>query len=543
MRQERISAVPGQAAQPASSLQGALQALFPEEGVPSADFSQDLARLLADLTGAKSVVLLANGADGPVIAESGASWNEATIRKIAERASETRAVSSEASWLVAHLRTSEEETAIAVLDLSGANRLALALGTERLELIRALCNAAAQSLKFRLTPQVLRQAQQVQSDNWEIAQALVDALSKQIKRHDLALASLSDNRVENIWYSGQADVSHRSSLRQTDSDRIEAARSSPGSDPTICFLGSPSQAALFSTGHSPLPRDVATIMQTVFAAPKKHRELGSLARKAAVTLTFCATIAAILMIPVQDSIDLPARIEATDQRSLTVPFDGRVDTIEVKDGDQVVAGQTVLASMDTRDITRDLTDLRTQMAAAISKRDSARGQRDAATLREAELNIDLLTVRIAASEEALASATLVAPIDGTIQLASGPDKTGSFIGLGTPLMTVADPDRLAVFMDFNARARATIGDAVDGSFRPDAQPTLAVPFQLTGVSLLPSDPKTDVYLGSSAPIDAQQTTSLVPGMKGVASFDLSEKRLWKLVFDRLHHWARVNFWF
>ena len=396
--------------------------------------------------------------------------------------------------------------------------------------------------RFRLTPNLLQQAQQLQLNDWQPAQAFVDALSKQTNRDDLALARLADNRVQEVWYSGQAAVSHRSSLRQTDFERIETAVKSPGSDPAVCFLASPPQAALLSTGQSPVPRDVAAVMQIVFATPRKRRKLRSLVRKAAVSLVLCAAIAVAMMIPVQDSIDLPARIEATDQRSVTAPFDGRIDSIDVKDGDRVLVGETVLASMDTRDITRELTDLRTQMAAAISKRDSARGKRDAATLREAELNIELLTVRIAASEETLASATMVAPIKGTIQLASGPDKTGSFIGLGTPLMTIADPDQLVVFIDFNGRARAMIGEVIDGSFRPDSQPTLAVPFQLAGISLLPTNPDTDVYLGRSGSIHEEGMTTLFPGMKGVASFDLSEKRLWKLIFDRLDHWIRINLW-
>lgn len=539
MRQERIS--PAQEQQ-APTLPAVLDLLFPESKPSPGDFTSRLAAFLRDLTGANAVILLGNAADGPVATHAGEEIDEASARTLAARCTEQHAIYTEASWLVCRLNTSPDATALAVLDLSGANRMALALAHERLGLIRALCRSAAEGQRFRPTPGILAQTTALASGEWDGAQALVDALSVALVQDDLGLARVEGHRATEILLAGQADISKRSGMREEYRDRVHQALRTRKSDPGVCFLGTPHSVALITPPDEPLPAAAIEVLQAVFPRRAVRTGLLKRLRRWAIAALVLLAIAGGLSIPIDDTVNLPAQVESAEQRAVTVPFDGRIERIEVRDGDEIVAGQTVLARMDTRDIDKQLTQFRTEQAVAISRREAARGSRDAAAVREEELNVELLTIRIAMESAKREAATILSPINGIVRLNDGPDQSGSFAGLGTKLMDVLDPAQKRLAVTVSPRVRARIDENAEGRFRPDADPTREMQFQLASIALTPEGIDADTFAARTRLLDAAEAKPAIVGMRGVATFTVGNAPIAILLWNRLRDWAILTFW-
>ena len=539
MRQERISPAGDQQA---PSLPAVLDLLFAQAGSRPGDFQPRLAGFLRDLTGANAVILLANAADGPVVATAGDDLDEATARTLAGRCTDQHAIHAEASWLACRLSVTPDAAVLAVLDLSGANRMTLALAHERLALIRALCRTAAEGRKFRPTPAILAQASAVAAGDWDNAQALADALSIALGRDALGLARIDGHRASEIVLAGQAGISKRSDMREEHLDRVHKVLRAGKSDDGVCLLGSPSRAAIVTSPEEPLPADVIDVLHALFQRRHGRAGLFRRIRKWGVAALILLAIAGGLSIPIDDTVNLPARVESAHQRAVNVPFDGRIERIEVSDGDTVVAGQTVLARMDTRDIDKQLTQFRTEQAVAIGRREAARGRRDAAAMREEELNIELLTIRIDVETARLEAATIVSPIGGIVRLSDGPDQSGAFAGLGTKLMDVLDPAQKRLAVTVSPRVRAQIEEDAQGTFRPDADPTRTIAFQLTSIALTPDIGSDDTFPARSRLLGDAQDKPAILGMRGVATFTVGNAPVAQLLWQRLRDWAILTFW-
>lgn len=170
------------------------------------------------------------------------------------------------------------------------------------------------------------------------------------------------------------------------------------------------------------------------AAVRRRRLVGGLA-----TL---AVLCALALIPRTRLVDSPFTVQPERQQVIAVPFDGILDASAVQPGDSVVAGETLLARLVTRDLALELAVARARAAndlreAAIARAQGQPAQEQIALLaaRRGELQVALLETR-------LASAEIRAPVDGVIVSGDWRRSLGQPVTRGQVLFEVAPPAAL-----------------------------------------------------------------------------------------------------
>lgn len=171
-------------------------------------------------------------------------------------------------------------------------------------------------------------------------------------------------------------------------------------------------------------------------------------------------------------------VESRQVASLAFEPEGRVESLNVDEGDRVERGQP-LAQLDTRRLKASLTEIEGEIEATRAglslarqdeerqrnlKRDGASTQRDVdravAERRRLQGRINSLKGRRARVQANLEDAVLKAPFDGVV--ARTHIEQGDLVASGTPAFRIIQPDNLEARMGLPARAAADyqVGESV-----------------------------------------------------------------------------------
>jgi multidrug resistance efflux pump len=152
---------------------------------------------------------------------------------------------------------------------------------------------------------------------------------------------------------------------------------------------------------------------------------------------------ALFFFPVRLSVTAPIEIVAKNPTTLTMPFDGIVEDIIVKPGDDVSSGD-VVATMDQSAIRTEMEQAEQALKMAQSALSRARFQ----SLREDEKKSDLETLRadIEAkridynfARQKFERSDITSPADGVAIFSDSSALKGKALPTGEPLMIIADP--------------------------------------------------------------------------------------------------------
>lgn len=183
-----------------------------------------------------------------------------------------------------------------------------------------------------------------------------------------------------------------------------------------------------------------------------------------VKATVLGVFAAILFVtlyPAPWRVEAPFEIEAIEHHTIAAPFTARIDKVFVEVGDSVVAGETVLLTMDTAELSAGLQkarseEKRSQKSAGIAERDGKTAERhiyeqDAAAARA---DIELLEFNIARSKlQSLVSGKVV---EGELK-----GREGATIQQGDPLLRVEPVDQLRAVLLVPEKRIADVKMAVE----------------------------------------------------------------------------------
>ncbi len=226
-------------------------------------------------------------------------------------------------------------------------------------------------------------------------------------------------------------------------------------------------------------------------------------------------------LPIPDVVSAEAETKAAVQRAVTPPYQGYLEWVGVKPGDEVTAGQ-LLARMDTTEREAQLTQLDAQYAALRTNRESelSRGRMEDAQvlterLRELDAEMSLLRYQID-------KARIVAPVAGRVAGSDLEPWLDAPIAPDTPLLRIVGDQNVVVLRvperDIAAAQRRLTdeGQEDDGTFAARARPDQRLPVRLIRVN-----PQAEAVSGGNvylveAEIKGQAPVWLKPGMTGRA---------------------------
>ncbi|MBC7951107.1 MAG: HlyD family efflux transporter periplasmic adaptor subunit [Rhodospirillaceae bacterium] len=237
-----------------------------------------------------------------------------------------------------------------------------------------------------------------------------------------------------------------------------------------------------------------------------------------------AVALALLVVPWKGSVDMPALVRASAYSAIFSPVAARLDTIVVKRGHRVAAGD-VLAELSSPDLDNKLRQVQIKVAAQ-----RALLMREAADTK-ARQSVHVLRSQLAAYEreelglrQAMARLVVRSPMDGTVVDMSPLLRPGLWVNETTPLAYVADRSRPAVIAFLSEEDLRRLQPGARARFIPDDPSLASYPCVVAAIADLNADVLDVPALSSTnnGPIAVRKDAEgrLIPA-KGIYRVDLT----------------------
>lgn len=279
----------------------------------------------------------------------------------------------------------------------------------------------------------------------------------------------------------------------------------------------------------PLHTHASDLVRKGIDAALRPEGWGAKAIAAAATLV----TAWFLFGTVQYNVNARAIVKPVESIQLSAPFDAAVASVAVSAGDRVIAGQT-LATLDTRDLELERSQLDAEIRALVVEIDQALASSDAPSAALAAARRDALAARLGTIDSRIDAAIIRAPGDGMILEGSPGERIGQRLPTGEPIFVFVPRDALRIDVHSPEHAADDIKQALAGRFAPEARPESRIAFTIDRV-----EPATRVEDGQNivaarAQIDATQNPEwLRPGMRGTAQVQAGHRPVWWVAFHRI----------
>ncbi len=516
-------------------------------------FHDRVAKFAAALTTAPWVCVQARNSAGDVITISGA-CPDAVQQEVGQAAGTVLATDENVppdftveranGCLVARIALPAGALAALAIGLPKGGQVAQSLAYERLALLAALSFAHNRSADQTRQDQLVTDVQAIAAGDAKDMTPFLDRLAQHTGADYAVAGRYAGGIVKDLTISGQQNLGKRAALpdrlrpalKDTARQRLRTAER--------CFAATPSgdRGLILHLENPRRNRATLTLLSAVYGLTQHSTTSGwfnvaRLTRIAAVALA----LVGVALIPVPDGVELPAQVQAVERRAVTAPFTAILSEVLVEDNAQVAADETVLAQLDTQDLDLELIGVRAEHATALLQREAARAGRNAAELRNAELEVERLTARIAVLENRRASAGLLAPISGVVLAPDLAERVGTTIRQGDLLLEVADPAQLRLSLAIPEAQIGKLTNGATGTFRPDFDPAIRIAAHVSLISpaLLPEADDT-VFVGRAEFDDAPD--GVRAGLRGILVIDREFRALGAVVYTSLRDWLLLRFW-
>ncbi len=237
-----------------------------------------------------------------------------------------------------------------------------------------------------------------------------------------------------------------------------------------------------------------------------------------------------------------ARVEGAGQRVVAAPVDGFVQSVLVRPGDTVKAGQLLMSLED-----RDLALERDKWAAEASQLDKvyreALTQDEASAIVIARSKLEQAQAQLALVARQIERSRLLAPMDGMVLSGDLTQAVGSPVKRGQELMTVAPEKSFRVVAEVDERdiTLLRVGQRADVLFGA----LVGQPLAMTVSRIAPvatALEQGNVFEVDSQPIDAARAQPLRPGLRGVVHIDIEPSTLGLVWWQRARQWLQRTSW-
>ncbi len=234
-----------------------------------------------------------------------------------------------------------------------------------------------------------------------------------------------------------------------------------------------------------------------------------------------------VVVPVRDTARAEAEVKAAVSRTIVPPFVGYLSGASVKPGDRVTQGQTI-ATMDARDLEKQIAQTTAHAAALTVQRDEASGQGDLAKQRIAAAQLQETEAQLASLRDRLAQTKIVSPLTGTIGRGELDPLVGARVEPTQAMYEVITDERVVVVairerdvhrVRERLEAAKSKGEHLEGELTLKARPSEALGLKATRLQ-----PVAEVVRGENVyllecelvGLDGEEQRALLPGVTGIA---------------------------
>ncbi len=239
--------------------------------------------------------------------------------------------------------------------------------------------------------------------------------------------------------------------------------------------------------------------------------------------------------------DAPFMLEATTRQVVAAPFEGFLKTVNVKPGSKVVAGQTVLGTLDDSELKLQKAAYEAERMAFMKEASAASRDGKTGESQVARAQADKKTAEIELLEYRIKQAKLVSPITGTVvagdleRQLGAPVKTGDMLFDVAPLETL----RAELYVPEDEIAEVKVGQV--GELATTSYPDQRIEFVVEHIfPVAEVKDQRNVYK-VRVKLDSRQSW-MKPGMEGVAKVNIGRRTYAWLWTRKMVNWIRMKFW-
>jgi RND family efflux transporter MFP subunit len=239
-------------------------------------------------------------------------------------------------------------------------------------------------------------------------------------------------------------------------------------------------------------------------------------------------------------VSADAQLDGAERRQIVSPYEGYLQSADVRAGETVKAGD-LLAALDDRDLVLERLRWETQRQQFQIELDQALAARQPAAANAARSRIAQAEAQTRLIDEQIARTRFVAPFDGLVISGDQSQRIGSAISRGEVLFEIAPLTGYRVIIEVDERQIADIAPGQIGEVVFSALPNM--PFDLTVDKIVPIAQARDGR--NTFRVEARLTEtseSLRPGMIGVGKVDIGDLRLIEIWMRPAIAWAELAVW-
>jgi RND family efflux transporter MFP subunit len=255
----------------------------------------------------------------------------------------------------------------------------------------------------------------------------------------------------------------------------------------------------------------------------------------------CGLLVASLVVERDFRIEAKCELATDAMALLTAPFDGHIAEAVVRPGDAVKKGD-LLVALETRDL-----ELQREAAKADRERHRADALRseaadDLASMRMAMARAEQAEAQLAAVEERLARARIVAPFDGVVVEGDLRQNIAAPVSKGDNLLRVARIEDFHALAHIDERDIRYVGEGSTGEMLLLARPDLPFPMTVEKLEPVARTEEGGNHFTARIRFNDGPSDWWRPGMTGQAKIHAGRRSVFFLATRRTSDALRLFFW-
>jgi multidrug resistance efflux pump len=260
-----------------------------------------------------------------------------------------------------------------------------------------------------------------------------------------------------------------------------------------------------------------------------------------VGLLTCALLFFSIIVKLPYRVEAPFILRSEDVRQVSAPFDGYIDTVQVKIGQQIGQGDHLLL-LDTTDLLLEESAALANQIRFLREGEKARALNTLIEMKIAQARADQAQAQLELIRHRLSQAQVRSPIPGIIVEGDLEELQGAPVSKGDILFKVARHENLFVELKINENDIHELSEGRSGNIAFVSRPQLKYPFKIIQIDpvALPADAG-NIFIARGKNLDASMDWWR-PGMSGIAKLDVGIRRIIWIITHRTINFFQMLMW-
>jgi transcriptional regulator with GAF, ATPase, and Fis domain/multidrug efflux pump subunit AcrA (membrane-fusion protein) len=271
---------------------------------------------------------------------------------------------------------------------------------------------------------------------------------------DLTKYKASLNGAENLWvnYMEASELAAVWSMPLEDEEGILGVVLFESDEPGFANGTKADLLHILSSQATVALRNASLFKSIPFSAAlsnvgQKGRRIGASGWKkwSIITAVIVSSLTALHYLPILRWVSGPAIVEARLGRGVFLPLGGKLDQINVKEGQLIKEGQTI-GRLASNTIELELLEYESQLAILERQIVEARAESDAAAMNRAAIEREAVRAKVLKTRTDLQHVVIKSPMDGLVLTPKPKELKGRVFAMGDEIIRLADPDNLVIIV-------------------------------------------------------------------------------------------------